>query len=90
VEALAVPDHVPGLDPELRHEPERELQGRVHLPGVAEHLGIGTPDVLDSEGELVHPDRVATSDPERHELVDPAVRVHDEMRARARVLPEVR
>ena len=46
--------------------------------------------MLDPDRELVHADRVPAADPERHQLVDRAVGVHDEVRARARVLAQVR
>ena len=66
------------------HQPDGQRERRLQLPRVVEDRGVARADVLDPDRRPVQPDRVPAADAERHELVDRAVRVDHEVRARAR------
>ena len=82
-ERLVVPDDVLGRDAELRLQPARQPQRRAHLLRVAQHLRVARADVLDPDRRVVEPDGVAAHVAQRHELVDLAAAVDDEVRADA-------
>src|SRR3954452_1790679 len=81
--AFVVPDHVADADVEAVDEPRRELERGADLSAVVEDFGVGRADVLDPDRDVVEPDGVAAHDVQADELVDPAVSVDDEVRARA-------
>ena len=64
-------------------------QRRDQLAAPAHHVGVGHPDVLDADRDVVEPDRVPAHPLQPHELVDRAVAVDDEVRADARALAEL-
>src|SRR3954453_18333722 len=86
---LAVPDDVLRGDAVALLEPAGQAQARAQLAAVAHHLGVGEPDVLDTDRRPVQAHRVTAAQPQRDELVDGAVAVDHEMRAGARPLVEL-
>ena len=81
-QALVVPDHVPQLDPERAHQPER--QGATPGSGAACPRICGRSSrLLDPERRPVQPDGVPADRGQADELVDRPVAVDHEVRADA-------
>ena len=85
-QALCMPDHVRERDAVAVHQPERQLQRGAHLPWVVEDRRVARADVLDADRGPVEADGVAADRRQRDELVDRAVAVDHEVRARSRQL----
>ncbi len=82
-QALVVADHIAERDPVAAHQPGGEPERGGELARVAEDLPVARADVLDPDRRPVETDRVAAPDGQAHQLVDGAVPVDDEVRARA-------